>query len=440
MARSKESALNSSLSILLSSYAVMILTLLTSIILNRALGPEIKGNYAGILLLPSLFIPLFMFGYTGGVLYYALRRIINIERFFVTGFFTLLILGGGMSFVIYYLAHYGIFGQIISNNENNLLIMICSITPIVFLNGYMEKVLMSLKLFRPSSIRNSIGALALVVSISILWLIGELNLLSSLGSAVFAILIQFLINIYFVFKNLDIYYGFELPYLVKPWNYGIRSFLNQLISKSNDKFDKIILGFVMRPLDFGIYTTGVALCSMVARIPGSYTKVFFTQIASRSEEDGVQLFYKAIRITFLISIVLSIVLVVLAKFAILLLYGSAFERSVTVVYFYIPGMIFQVVGRLPIKFYAARGKPLKNSIIYATALFISLPFYFWLVPLIGLNGAAISSSIAYMAAFLMSLAQLKKDYSLSLRYVFLLEKEDVIQLVRIAQKTLSRKK
>ena len=440
MVTSKESALISSLSILLSSYAVMILTLMTSIILNRSLGPETKGNYAGMLLLPSLFTPLFMFGYTGGVLYYALRRIINIERFFVTGFFTLLVLGGGMSFVIYYLAKVGVFGQIISNHENNILYMLCLITPIVFLNGYMEKVLISLKLFRPSSIRNTLGALSLVLSISILWFIGELNLFTSLGSAVFAILIQFSINIYFVLKNLDINYGFERPNLIKPWNYGIRSFLNQLISKSNDKFDRIILGFVMRPLDFGLYTTGVALCSMVATIPSSYTKVFFTQIASRSEEDAVQLLYKAIRITFLISIVLSFILVVMAKLVIFLLYGSSFERSVTVVYFYVPGMIFQIVGRLPIKFFAARGKPLKNSIIYATALIISVPFYFWLIPLIGLNGAAVSSSIAYIAAFFMSLIQLRRDYSLNLNNFFLLEKGDLIQLGQVVHKIISRKK
>ncbi len=434
----KESPLASTLSNLFSTNAIVLITMVTSIALNRGLGPELKGEYASLRLLFTFYMPLFLLGYPGGILYYSLREKLNIKTFYFTGLVTMFLTGILAAGIIYFFILFGLFGNILKDVEPHILYMALSITPFVFLNAYLERVLYAFKLFRPSNRRNVIAAIVVLIGSFGLWAINWLSLTNAVLVLLFSLVLNTLQNVWFISKLFPFKPVLFKSQIFFPWKYGIQSFLNQIIAKSNDKFDQIFLGFLVSSSGFGIYTAGVAVAGLASSVPGSYTNVFFTQIATLNAEKGLELYQKAMRTTLFLSFFIGLCLAVLAKPLILLLYGNAYLGAASVILFYLPGLIFQISARLSIKFYAAQGKPLKNALVYTIALLCSAPFYFWLVPKWGLIGAAISSSIGYFSAFAFSMYQLKREFPFKLTDALLPKKSDIKEFTLQGRKLMAK--
>lgn len=423
---------------LFSSYAIVVITMLTSIALNRGLGPELKGQYASLRLLFTFYAPLFLLGYPGGILYYSLRNQLDIRRFYLTGLITMFLTGVLAATLIMACIRIGWFGDILNDLPSPVLYLAIGVTPLLFINAFCERVLFSFKLFRPSNKRNVIAALFVFIGAFALWWLDMLNLLSATVVLSLSVLSLTIFNLTFIAGLFKVQWVFESSKLFFPWKFGLQDFLNQVIARSNDKFDQIFLGFLVSAGGFGIYNAGVAVASLVSSVPGSYTNVFFTQITSMSLEKGLSLYKKAMRITLYLSIVIAMVMALIARPTILILYGRAYEEAVIVVIFYLPGLIFQIAARLSIKFYAAQGKPLKNALVYTVALVASAPFYFILIPIWGLKGAAISSSIGYFAAFAFSMYQLKREFPFQLQEVLLLQKADIAEFKSQGRKLMAK--
>ena len=436
----KETPLVSTVSNLFSANALASIMLLSSIVLNRGLGPELKGEYASLRLILTLYAPLFLMGYPGGILYYSLKKKLDIQKFFVTGVCVVFVTGVIASTLIYAMNAYGFFGNILQQIEPRIFNLILSSIPFVFLNAYFQRVFYAYRLFRPANQRDIAGASFIMVCIALLWKIGQLSLYTSAIVLLSSILLICLLNIVYIRRLFEVRFVYQGSKAFFPWKYGIKDFLNQVVAKSNDKFDQIFLGFLISPSGFGIYTAGIALASLAGSIPGSYTNVFYAQIASLPIDKGVKLFEKAMRITIYISIVISIGLAIFASSLVRMLYGDAFISAALVVIFYLPGLIFQVSARLTMKFFAAQGKPLMISLVYLIGLIFSAPFYFLLIPRMGLVGAAISSSIGYFVSFTFSLWLLHKQYSFEVREILFIERSDILMIKSKIQNLMSKRK
>ena len=420
----KESNLTSTLSNLFSSNVITILTISTSIVLNRGLGPELKGQYVSLIILTNFYMPLLLFGYPGGILFYSLRKEIEISKFYLTGLVTVIFTGIIAAILIYLCVINGLFGEILANIPQYILNIIIYTTPFVFLNGYLQRVIFSHKLFRPSNIRNVVAALIIFLGSSVLWCLGILTLKNSVIVLSISLLVNTFLNLYFINNLFPLRVTLIKNQIFKPWKFGFKDFVSTTIAEGNNKFDQIILGFLVAPQSFGIYSAGLAISNLVSIIPSSYTSVFYTKIISIDADSAARVYEKAVRVSFLISIIVSIILVVVAKYLIIILYGNAYIEASIVVYFYIIGVVFQIITALNIKFFASRGKPLKNAIIYLLSFSLSIPFYFWFIPMYGLKGAAIASSIGYFSAFIFSLYQLRREYPVIILNFFTFSKSD----------------
>ncbi|MCB0368540.1 MAG: polysaccharide biosynthesis C-terminal domain-containing protein, partial [Bdellovibrionales bacterium] len=329
----------------------------------------------------------------------------------------------------------GYLGNIAGNIETTEIWLALLVIPFIFFNAYIERIIRSYHLFRAINIRTVIGAVATLVFYLIFFFFYKIQLREALIGTILGQFVQLIMNFYFLIFIINVKWTTSFKLAFKPFRYGIQNWINQILSSSNDKIDQIILTFLLSASSFGIYVVGVSLSNIIGNMPSSYINVFYNQITERREEESIELYARAQRITFIITILITVSLVILAYPLIYLIYGSAFTDAAWVVALYAPGLVFQVAARLSIKFYAGRGKPLKNSLVYLAGIIISLPFYFWLVPKYGIYGAAISSSIAYLSAFCFSFYQINKEFRVPLKAILLFRKEDkqyiLMQLAKI---------
>jgi 4-hydroxybenzoate polyprenyltransferase len=80
--KNKETPFYSTLVNFVGSQSIFIINLLTGILVARALGPENKGVYVASVLVITVYSPIFVFGYNGGVLYNFVTKRLNISSFF----------------------------------------------------------------------------------------------------------------------------------------------------------------------------------------------------------------------------------------------------------------------------------------------------------------------------------------------------------------------
>jgi O-antigen/teichoic acid export membrane protein len=430
-----EKPIVSTLSNLIASNVSLIIGIASGIIVTRSLGPELKGEYANLKLVVSLYAPFLLFGYQGGVLYYGLRQKLDLQQFFWTGAALSFGLGLVCMPILAALVQNGILGSIAQNSTPLHVWLALGTIPALFLNAYMERVIRVYHLFRAANVRLIIALVVPLLFYLVLFFTLGINLTWALVGLLLGQLSALVMNFYFVIQRLKVQFCWQGRFIFYPFTYGYKDLLVMVVGRSNDKIDQIILTFLLAPAAFGIYVVGVGLSNLVNKIPSSYITVFYNQIAKRSPQEGLPLYARAQRITFILTALAAIALAILAYPLIYLMYGNAFTAAAWVVVLYTPGLIFQVAARVSIKFYAGQGKPLKNSLVYIAGIVAGLPFYFWLIPKYGIRGAAIASSIAYFAAFSFSFWQLNRDYGVSLRDIVIPQRDDIkyvkMQLAKI---------
>ena len=406
----------------------MLLNLVIGIIVTRSLGPELRGEYGQIKLVTAFYGPMLLFGYNGGVMYYAIRKELNISTFFYTGLLVVVSIGIPSTILLYFLSINGFVGTAISLVPNLELWLGMASIPLIMCNAYVERIFKANHHFVPTNIRRVLGALITLIILLSAMFVSNVDLFISLIAILGGQITQLVLSLWFVFRRYDIRPMLEFNVLIRPWKFGLKSFLNQIISKSNEKFDQIALSFLTSATHFGYYSVGVGLSALVSRIPSSYADVFFNQIVSSTNERSLELYARAQRITFLITTAVALLLAGVSVPLVRVLYGTEFMQSALIIVFYTPGLIFQVAARLSVKFYAGRGRPLRNSLVYVIGLIVGIPFYFILIPNYGIVGAAIASSIGYFAAFTFSVIQIRNEYSLNIASIFLIQKADLMFL------------
>jgi len=428
MSLKRDSALASTFNNYLASLVALIAGIISGILITRSLGPELRGEYANIRLVTTLYAPLLLFGYQGGVLFYGIRKQINLIEFYWTGWLVSGVIAIIIPIILYPLISLGLFGSIIVQTNSMALIVGLLSIPLLLLNSYCERILRSYHLFIASNKRIIVGGIVTLLYYAIFFFLNRLTLLNVLWGVVLGQAIQQAMNIFYIIRYIEVKFVFTKKDVTKPWGYGIKEWINSVLNNSNDKFDQIILSFLLNASSFGIYTVGVSLSNLLTTIPSSYLSVFYNQVVDKEIKEALILYAKAQRIIIMITACMCLLLAILAYPLILFMYGRDFIQAAGVVALYAIGLIFQVAARLSIKFYAGIGRPLKISLIYIAGLIVSIPFYFLLIPKYGVFGAAIASSIAYISSFLFSYFQLNRDFNLPLSAIINFQKEDFVYL------------
>jgi len=97
-----------------------------------------------------------------------------------------------------------------------------------------------------------------------------------------------------------------------------------------------------------------------------------------------------------------------SPFAVPLIFGARFSASVAVIWWILPGTIALALAKVASSDLAARHKTGYASAFGMVALAVTVALDFLLIPRMGINGAAIASSAAYLVNTVLLLAALKR--------------------------------
>jgi stage V sporulation protein B len=212
--------------------------------------------------------------------------------------------------------------------------------------------------------------------------------------------------------------------------FGSLSYLGNLTSYVNYRFDVLIVNLFAGARQVGLYAVGASLAEVVWFITNAAALVLAPRVAAASPEGADRMTEAVARVVGLLTLAAAVALAIMAPVAVVFFFGSDFAESTWAVWLLLPGIVTFSVGRILSMYLLGRNK-LKIDLMAATmGLVVTLVLDFLLIPVYGFRGAAVASSIAYTSAMLVNLVWVVRHSTITPANLLLARPEDVRMLLR----------
>ena len=262
----------------------------------------------------------------------------------------------------------------------------------------------------------------------ILFLFGPKNLLLGVTTLIIAPIIE---SIYFSSK---LKYKFSIKYmkfktLAPLVSYGFLPMVAVLLTTLNYRLDVIMLRRTsyISLASIGVYSIGITLAEKVLLVSDAVKEILLSKLAKGKGEEEVA---KAMRFCFAISLFLAIVITFISKLFISLLYGAEYAGAEVVTNISVWGTIFMVFFRMISQYNVANKKQKYNVIFLSFAIVINIILNTILIPIYGINGAAIATSIGYCISSAMFIVYFHKVSKIKYRNLIFITKSDILKVLK----------
>jgi len=169
----------------------------------------------------------------------------------------------------------------------------------------------------------------------------------------------------------------------------------------NYKADIWILNNLVEPIEIGVYSVGVTFAEIIWQLPMILSIIIFSHSVSdkNSKEFSINL-WKKHNLIMLLLLPILILYALFIKTIIPILFGEEFLYSYIITFLLLPGVYSIVSFNILNADLAARGFPMVALNIFLIAAIVNILLNYLVIPIYGINGAAIASSISYIGASL----------------------------------------
>jgi O-antigen/teichoic acid export membrane protein len=374
----------------------------TSIIIARTLGPEFKGIYNLTLLSSGLVLIICNLGLNGAISYLVASRKYSSKQLF-----TLSVTAGlGLSIsgaILFYLAYQHFFiNNILKGSDPQLILWVMLGLPISLVTSFLSSLLLG---------QQRMMAYNLVLLINVLTNLAFQIISSMLYAGVSGAIIAWLASnflglilaLWYLRTDFNLRVKPLVPVIRPALSYGARSYTANLLTFFNLRLDSFLVNAFKGAAEVGQYTSSVTFAEFLWYIPNAVSSALFPKVSSVDKDTANRITPQACRQTLLIVFVAAIAFSGVGGFLIVLLYGQAYRPAVLPFLLLLPGMIGVTVAKIISADLSGRGKPQIGAYTAGITIFVTVILDIVLIPLYSISGAAIASSVAYIASGALSL-------------------------------------
>lgn len=406
------------------------------IILARVLGPSSKGIYYYTLLIPQMIATFSQLGVSTASIYWIGKKKYGIHEVFGNQIILACILGfvGWVGFRVVLLFYSSMFRSV----PHNLLMASLILVPFNILIGFLYGDLLAMGMVSQYNLIRLLEGVLSTSSFIVLNYFGKITLTSAVLTSGSLVIVITASSFFTLFKRYKPQIILSRTYLKDTIGYGSRTYLNNLVGSLNRRVDVFIIAAILTSSDLGQYSIAVNLGELLWLFTDSITLVLFPEFTKIAEAQLSESAAKTTRNFLLISLVAAIGLFIGASIFIPILYGDAYRPSIELLGLILPGIwVFSIVKIFNI-YWSGNGRPEVNIIPLTVAVFSNIPFNLVLLPIIGIRGASISSTISYTLAALIHLIFFIRSTRVKLKDVLIINRNDVQGFKQIYTNLTSR--
>ena len=363
-------------------YKLILITLsfFNSILINRYLGPTIKGEYAYVLNIVNIIAIIIGLNISSSYPFFyrnvgirAKNKIINIVCFqmIIYTIITIICISLNLNMQMKYIVFLSISFQFC--NQLDFLSITESIKKrnlflILFTILYSIGIILGIILFEKSTKLEYLIYLLLLFNIS-----------KSLGYIYF-------FKLFPKFEKINELNIFEII------KFSFFPMCISLLTIFNYNIDILILNNYVSKKELGIYSLSVTLGSILWILPDIFKEILFNKTV---KDDCIIEIKKCLKYSIYITLLVVVIFFIIGKNFISLLYGheylGAYKTTIILFLGTIPMSFFKIINTL----YSAKGKNKYSFLVLLFSVISNVLLNFLIIPYLGIMGAAISSVVSY---------------------------------------------
>ena len=182
------------------------------------------------------------------------------------------------------------------------------------------------------------------------------------------------------------------------------------------RVDVLFVNYFLGPGQVGLYSLGVVVSEALWQIPQAAASALFPRTARTFDIRGANEFTcLIIRQILILSTLLGLAIAISSPILIPWIFGAQFRPSVAVVWWILPGTITLSLAKVAGADLAGRRKIAYNSTFAAISLLVTLALDRFMIPRMGIRGAALASSVAYFTDSALLLLALRHELKVTWR-------------------------
>ncbi len=210
-----------------------------------------------------------------------------------------------------------------------------------------------------------------------------------------------------------------------------------LIGLLNYRVGLFVIERVLGLGSVGVYSIAVVMAELLWFVSGSLTQAVYSRIGTPDRAQAAATTVRVVHLSLLALLLVTPLLVAAAAWVVPKVLGPAYADSLPLLLWLLPGvLLFGGASALSAYFTNHAGTPRVSAQVAALSLGVNAVLSLWLVPRLGMSGAAIAASAAYSTTVLTLAVRFVRHAGLPWRCLFL---PDVAQLRADLQRLRSRR-
>ena len=393
---------------------ITIISIASSILTARILGPEGKGMYFLLYSTLNMILAIGTLKLTFSQVYF--RKHLEFEQLIVLSIVLSLVMGG-IAALLGSLVVYPIYDSIYKGVPPGYLVSILCLVPIALMSVNMRSLLdADYRIGQASIVMISRPALFLVL-FSAMAILGW----GTLGAAVLAMALSLvgktLAGLGFVLRGVKVRIrNFDPKAARDVIGYAMRAHFGMMFRILQDRFDVFLVAYFLSPRDVGLYSVAIVVAEVAGRLSSVTSNVLLGRLA-KAEDDmkSIWITIKLNRVVFFLTLISILMIAGLAGLIVEVAFGAEFSESSSATRLLLPGVLAVSVFRILNANLITTGRPGVFSIITILGVLIMVVGDVLMIPRMGIDGAAISATVTYIvtAILLVSVVVRSNSYPLS---------------------------
>lgn len=376
---------------------ISLLGITNNIILSRWMGPELFGLLATAVVIVEIVSRVVNPGLDTSAIYFISNNRFPLKRFIGNYFLNSVVVFIAGAVLIFILVQSNATGFIISEVNSDLISSgLWALVAYYFAFLFYEfgiKIPLGLQEFKKFNLYQILKPVILFILLIVLSNLIEVKL-----HIVFLIIaLSWMVPAFIIWTGkipFTIKYDKEIT--VSSLSYGLKVMLGNLLQFLIYRADILLIGFFISQTAVGWYYISVIIAEKLLYLTQA-TGTIFLPAASKSDKqyEKTPVFS---RVNLFVVVIASIIIAVLSPWLIPLLFSQEYVNSVLPLIFLLPGIASLSVSKILSADFGARGKPQYSMYISIINFCLNIILNIILIPEVGIQGAAISSSISYTIA------------------------------------------
>jgi O-antigen/teichoic acid export membrane protein len=426
-----------SASVLATQILVTVLSVGTSVITARVLGPHDRGLFQLLVLLPTTLANFVKFGIPQANVYFMRRRGAAAPDVASNSVWFALVLGSGLA-LFAYLARGWMLAPFLREAPAATVPVVLVLVPCVLLQAFFAGVLQAEQRFGEYNFQQLMPTLLGLLGMPIALLVLRTGLI---GAIVTQTLIAIAVTGWLtarVHRTAPLRLGWNRELARGMLTFGGKSYLQTLASTLHFRVDQYMIAAFLDPTQVGLYAVAVNLTNLLLKLPDATGIVLYPRLAAAADRDAHAQTTAVCRHTLFIMAVAGLGYVVFGPTAVRLLYGQAYLGAIRPMLLMLPGVIMVSLYLLLTRNFTSRNRQQVNIVAAGAALAINVGLNCVLIPRFGISGAAISTAVSYSVAALILLVMFVRESGYTVAQTVLVGRAELSEYVRRARGLVPR--